>query len=80
MAYSAEIAAAMLMKQQANAIIQARQQVVKGALGICKDTINQIKGEICDLTPNGQEQLINTMLATLVSDKNVSPVLTVGGA
>ena len=48
-----------------------------GAMGIVKDTFHLVERDVCKLSDSGKERVLATMLATLISDKNVSPVLSV---
>jgi len=79
LAYAQEIASSMLMRQQAQAVIAARRQVVDGAVGIAKDTVERIEKEITVLNAEGKAAILSNLLTTLVSEHNVQPVLALGG-
>jgi len=69
--YAPEIAAAMLMRQQAAAQVAARKEVVAGALGIVRDTLT----EYPNLSGDSRERLVSNLLVTLTSHAPTSPVL-----
>jgi regulator of protease activity HflC (stomatin/prohibitin superfamily) len=75
LAYASEIAAAMLKRQQAMAIFQARQYLVENALAI----IDKVIAHFGDTISNDKKaDLINSLLVTMTSDKESSPVLNLG--
>lgn len=79
LAYSAEVAVAMLKRQQAVAIFQARQYLVKNALDMIDDVLKHFdKGEV-KISNDKKAELINSLLITMVSDKESSPVLNLNG-
>jgi len=73
--YAPEIAAQMLMKQQAQALIAARTEIVNGSLAIVKNIVS----ELPTLSKESQERLINSMLITLTSHQPATPVFNVSG-
>lgn len=70
--YAPEIASQMLMKQQAQAMVSARKEIVTGALQIVIDTL----AEFPRLSEPSREKLINNMLVTLTSQQHATPVLS----
>lgn len=79
LAYSTEIAQAMLQRQQANAIIAARRKIVEGAVGMVQDAIERIeKEEIIDLDDERRVAMINNLLVAIVSDHGAQPVINTG--
>lgn len=79
LAYSPEIAASMLKRQQAEAVLQARKYLVENALSIV-DTVMihmQNKG-INSISDDKKAEVINNLLVTLTSDQDASPVISVG--
>jgi regulator of protease activity HflC (stomatin/prohibitin superfamily) len=72
LAYSAEIAQAMLRRQQAQAIIAARQKIVEGALRALSEQ------KIIELDEDKKATMVNNLLVALVSDREVSPVINTG--
>jgi len=69
--YAPEIIQQMLMKQQAQAYIQARTQVVEGAVGIIEETIKKLP----NLSKFAQEKVVINLLTTLTSNNSVQPVV-----
>lgn len=81
LAYAPEIAQAMLRRQQATAIVAARKQIVQGAVGIVRETIEQIKkDENIAVQPSDQSRLIANLMVVLASDNSAQPVVSVGAA
>lgn len=79
LAYSTEIAQAMLQRQQANAIIAARKKIVEGAVGMVQDAIERIEKEgILDLDEERRVAMINNLLVAIVSDHGAQPVINTG--
>ena len=78
LAYSPEIAVAMLRRQQAEAVLFARRRLVEGALGIVDDVLKHYKKQDIDLSKENQIELINNLLVTLTSDKEANPIVNVG--
>ncbi|RKQ31386.1 SPFH domain-containing protein [Oceanobacillus halophilus] len=79
LAYSTEIAQAMLQRQQASAIISARKQIVDGAVGMVQDAIERIEKEgIVDLDEERRVAMINNLLVSIVSDHGTQPVINTG--
>ncbi|WP_068675765.1 SPFH domain-containing protein [Oceanobacillus sp. Castelsardo] len=79
LAYSTEIAQAMLQRQQASAIIAARKQIVDGAVGMVEDAIQRLEKEgIVDLDEERKVAMINNLLVSIVSDHGAQPVINSG--
>lgn len=79
LAYSTEIAQAMLQRQQASAIISARKQIVDGAVGMVQDAIDRIEKEgIVELDDERKVAMINNLLVSIVSDHGTQPVVNTG--
>ncbi len=79
LAYSEEIAQLMLKRQQADAIIQARQKIVNGGVGIVHMALDNMKeNEICDMNREERVKLTSNLLVVLCSDNQVSPMLNTG--
>lgn len=79
LAYSTEIAQAMLQRQQADAIIAARQKIVEGAVGMVKDAINHMEKQgVVDLDEERRASMINNLLVSIVSDNGSQPVINTG--
>jgi regulator of protease activity HflC (stomatin/prohibitin superfamily) len=80
LAYSSEIAGAMLRKQAASAVVAARRMVVKGAVSIVEDALNELdKKNLADaLDPERKAAMISNLLVVLVGDREVTPVINTG--
>lgn len=79
LAYATEIASAMLQRQQASAILAARQKIVEGAVGMAQMAIAQLQKEnIVELDEERKVMMINNLLISIVSDRSSQPVINVG--
>ena len=79
LAYATEIAAAMLQRQQAMAIVAARQKVVEGAVGMVQDAIAQLMEQgVVELDEEKKATMINNLLVAIVSDRAAQPVINTG--
>ncbi|MEK8132452.1 SPFH domain-containing protein [Paenibacillus filicis] len=79
LAYSTEIASAMLQRQQAAAIIAARSKIVEGAVGMVQLAISQLQAEgVIELDEERKAAMINNLLVAIVSDRSASPVINTG--
>lgn len=79
LAYSMEIAGAMLQRQQAAAILSARQKIVEGAVSIVTMAIDQIEKEGgFVLDPERKTAMVNNLLVTIVSERGATPVVHTG--
>lgn len=77
LSYSVEIAQAMLQRQQAGAIIAARQTIVEGAVGIVESAAEKL-AEKHALSDEKKGELVANLLVVLVSESKVAPVMNVG--
>ncbi|WP_027092262.1 SPFH domain-containing protein [Cohnella thermotolerans] len=78
LAYAPEIASAMLQRQQAIAIISARQKIVEGAVAIVDSALNQLVENGVELDAERRAAMINNLLVAIVSDKAATPVINTG--
>jgi regulator of protease activity HflC (stomatin/prohibitin superfamily) len=79
LAYSTEIASAMLQRQQADAIIAARQKIVEGAVGMVQMAIEQLKNEgILDLDEERKAAMVNNLMVAIVSERSAQPIINAG--
>lgn len=79
LAYASEIANAMLRRQQATAIVAARQKIVEGAVGMVELALIQLsKKEIIDLDEEKKAAMVSNLMVVLCSDKDASPVINTG--
>jgi regulator of protease activity HflC (stomatin/prohibitin superfamily) len=79
LAYAPEIAAAMLQRQQAAAIISARRRIVEGAVGMVDDALSMLaeKG-VVDLDPERKATLVGNLLVVLCGQADAQPVINTG--
>ncbi|WP_339923336.1 SPFH domain-containing protein [uncultured Cyclobacterium sp.] len=79
LAYSSEIASAMLQRQQATAIVAARRMIVDGAVGMVEMALEDLKLKgIVDFENDKKAAMVSNLMVVLCSDKNASPVVNVG--
>jgi regulator of protease activity HflC (stomatin/prohibitin superfamily) len=79
LAYSPEIAAAMLQRQQASAIISARQKIVEGAVGMVEMALGMLsEKQIVTLDNERKAAMVSNLLVVLCSDHATQPVVNTG--
>ncbi len=79
LAYSQEIAHAMLRRQQASAIIAARRQIVSGAVGMVDMALEQLsRDSIVELDEERKAAMVSNLLVVLCSEESTQPVLNTG--
>lgn len=79
LAYSSEIASAMLQRQQATAIVAARQKIVEGAVGMVEMAIADLEmKDIIEFDEEKKATMVSNLMVVLCSDKSATPVLNVG--
>lgn len=79
LAYSAEIAGAMLRRQQAAAIIAARIKIVEGAVSMVEMALDQLSSKkLVDLDEDKKAAMVSNLMVVLCSDKDASPVINAG--
>jgi regulator of protease activity HflC (stomatin/prohibitin superfamily) len=79
LAYAPEIAAAMLQRQQAGAIIAARTKIVQGAVGMVEMALDELsKKEVVHLDEERKAAMVSNMLVVLCSEQNTQPVVNTG--
>lgn len=79
LAYAPEIASAMLQRQQASAIIAARQKIVDGAVGMVDMALTQLsQREIVELDEERKAAMVSNLLVVLCSERNTQPVVNAG--
>ena len=79
LAYAAEIASAMLQRQQAGAVIAARQMIVEGAVGMVEMALGELsKKNVIVLDDERKAQLVGNLLVVLCAHENPQPVLNTG--
>lgn len=79
LAYAQEIAAAMLQRQQATAIIEARQKIVDGAVGMVEMALKKLNdSNICELDEERKAQMVSNLLVVLCGNKDAQPIVNSG--
>ncbi|WP_127584850.1 SPFH domain-containing protein [Paenibacillus koleovorans] len=79
LAYSTEIASAMLQRQQATAIIAAREKIVEGAVGMVQMAIRKLEKDTgLVLDDERKAAMINNLMVAIVSDRSAQPVINSG--
>jgi len=79
LAYSSEIAGAMLRRQQATAIIAARKKIVEGAVSMVEMALEQLsEKKLVDLDEDKKAAMVSNLMVVLCSDKDASPVINTG--
>jgi regulator of protease activity HflC (stomatin/prohibitin superfamily) len=79
LAYAPEIAAAMLQRQQASAIVAARQTIVEGAVGMVEQALASLKDrDIVELDAERKAAMVSNLLVVLCSERSAQPVVNTG--
>ncbi|HWQ55142.1 MAG TPA: SPFH domain-containing protein [Bryobacteraceae bacterium] len=79
LAYASEIAGAMLRRQQATAIIAARQKIVEGAVGMVEMALDEIsRKHVVELDEERKAAMVSNLLVVLCSERGVEPVVNAG--
>jgi hypothetical protein len=79
LAYAPEIAQAMLRRQQAGAIVAARQQIVDGAVGMVEMALHRLDEEnVVDLDEERKAAMVSNLLVVLCSDHATQPIVNAG--
>ena len=79
LAYAPEIAAAMLQRQQAGAIIAARQKIVEGAVGMVEMALTMLSHKgIVNLDEERKAAMVSNLLVVLCGERGAQPILNTG--
>ncbi|MDX3004330.1 SPFH domain-containing protein [Kribbella solani] len=79
LAYSPEIAQAMLRRQQAGAIVAARQQIVEGAVGMVELALERLsEHQVVDLDEERKATMVSNLMVVLCGDRDAQPVVNTG--
>jgi regulator of protease activity HflC (stomatin/prohibitin superfamily) len=79
LAYSPEIASAMLRRQQASAIVAARSRIVEGAVGMVEMALERLSEKhIVQLDEERKAAMVSNLLVVLCSDQHTQPVVNTG--
>jgi band 7 protein len=79
LAYASEIAQAMLQRQQAAAIIAAREKIVEGAVTMVQDALNQLEAaDVVVLDDERRAAMVSNLLVVLCGDSRATPIVNAG--
>jgi regulator of protease activity HflC (stomatin/prohibitin superfamily) len=79
LAYAPEIASVMLRRQQAEAIVAARQQIVQGAVGMVRTALQELSDQhVVELDPERKAAMVSNLLVVLCGNADASPVINTG--
>ena len=79
LSYAPEIAAAMLQRQQAEAIIAARKKIVEGAVGMVEMALNSLsEKEVVELDDERKAAMVSNLLVVLCGSKDAQPIVNSG--
>jgi regulator of protease activity HflC (stomatin/prohibitin superfamily) len=79
LAYAQEIASAMLQRQQASAIIAARNKIVEGAVGMVEMALDRLKEKnVVELDEERKAAMVSNLLVVLCADKSTQPIVNTG--
>jgi regulator of protease activity HflC (stomatin/prohibitin superfamily) len=79
LAYSPEIAAAMLQRQQASAVVAARSKIVEGAVGMVEHALEMLSSRrILELDDERKASMVSNLLVVLCGDRHTQPVINTG--
>ncbi|MGH3939182.1 MAG: SPFH domain-containing protein [Pseudonocardiaceae bacterium] len=79
LAYAPEIAQAMLRRQQAGAVVAARQQIVEGAVGMVELALERLAShEVVELDEERKAMMVSNLLVVLCGDRDAQPVVNTG--
>ena len=79
LAYAPEIAAVMLRRQQASAVIMAREKIVEGAVSMVKMAIDRLSSDgVIDLDDDKKAAMVSNLMVVLCGDDTAQPVVNTG--
>lgn len=79
LAYAPEIAGAMLRRQQAAAVVAARQKIVEGAVGMVEMALEQLgRKHVVDLDEERKAAMVSNLMVVLCSERDAQPVVNTG--
>ena len=76
--YAPEIAAAMLRRQQASAVVSAREKIVEGAVSMVRLALDKLQNEKIELDEEKKAAMVSNLLVVLCSDESATPVINTG--
>lgn len=81
LAYAPEIAGVMLRRQQADAIIAARQKIVHGAVSMVEMALKDLsERQVVELDPDRKAAMVSNLLVVLCGERDAQPVISMGGS
>ena len=81
LAYAPEIAGAMLRRQQAEAIIDARARIVEGAVSMVEMALDHLEeGKVIQMNEGQKAQMVSNLMVVLCSESETNPVINAGSA
>jgi hypothetical protein len=81
LAYASEIAGAMLRRQQAEAIIDARARIVEGAVSMVEMALDHLEeGQVITMDDRQKAQMVSNLMVVLCSESETNPVINAGSA
>ncbi|MEN9789986.1 MAG: hypothetical protein RLZZ473_2050, partial [Pseudomonadota bacterium] len=79
LAYSPEIAQTMLRRQQADAVLAARQKIVQGAVGMVEMALAELaKRGVVELDPERKAAMVSNLMVVLCGESDAKPVINTG--
>ena len=79
LSYAPEIAQAMLRRQQAGAVVAARQRIVDGAVGMVESALNRLaESDVVELDEERKAAMVGNLLVVLCGDRDAQPVVNTG--
>ncbi len=79
LAYSTEIASAMLQRQQASAVLSARKKIVEGAVSMAQMAVEQLASDgTIELDEERKVNMVNNLMVAIISDRGTQPVINTG--
>ncbi|ORX54188.1 hypothetical protein BCR36DRAFT_368572 [Piromyces finnis] len=75
LSYSVEVASIMLKKQQAKAMVEAKQIIMEGSIGLAVDTVNEIETRGITMSDNDKSKLITNILTVSVGNNEAQPTI-----
>ena len=76
--YAPEIAAVMLRRQQASAVVSAREKIVEGAVTMVRMALDRLQDENIELDEEKRAAMVSNLLVVLCSDESAAPVINTG--
>ena len=76
--YAPEIAAVMLRRQQASAVVSAREKIVEGAVTMVRMALDRLQNEGIELDEEKRAAMVSNLLVVLCSDESATPVINTG--